>query len=83
MNLFKKILIQNKVGNLLNLTEIGIFSTTNATKNYLQAEILLHNKKNDVVSYRFNHLSYNRYAFSGNKHELKSKITLKKDFFLC
>jgi hypothetical protein len=54
--------------------------TNNATKNYLQAAILLHNKKKNIVSYRFNHLNYSN-AFSGNKHELKSKITLKKSFF--
>jgi len=49
----------------------------NATKNYFQSEILLHNKKNDVVSYRFNHLSYTD-IFSGKKHEFTSKISLKK-----
>ena len=52
----------------------------NATKNYFQSEILLHNKKNDVVSYRFNHLSYTD-IFSGKKHELTSKISLKKTLF--
>lgn len=52
----------------------------NATKNYFQSEILLHNKKNDVVSYRFNHLSYID-IFSGKKHELSSKISLKKTLF--
>ena len=52
----------------------------NATKNYFQSEILLHNKKNDVVSYRFNHLSYTD-IFSGKKHELSSKISLKKTLF--
>ena len=52
----------------------------NATKNYFQSEILLHNKKNDVVSYRFNHLSYTD-IFSGKKHELSSKISWKKTLF--
>ncbi len=52
----------------------------NATKNYFQSEILLHNKKNDVVSYRFNHLSYTD-IFSGKKHEFTSKISLKKTLF--
>lgn len=54
--------------------------TNNATKNYFQSEIFLHNKKNDLVSYRFNHLSYTD-IFSGNKHELASKITLKNTLF--
>ena len=35
----------------------------------------------NVVSYRFNHLSYTDNAFSGKKHELNSKISLKKTLF--
>ena len=54
--------------------------TNRATKNYLQAEMLLHNKKNNLISYRFNLLNYED-VFSGQKHELKSKITLKKTSF--
>ena len=51
--------------------------TNNATKNYFQSELVLQNKKNSSILYRFNNLNY-KDIFSGNKHELESKITLKK-----
>ncbi len=54
--------------------------TNNATKNYFQSEIWLQNKKNDLLLYRFNHLSYPN-IFNGNKHEFLSKMNLKKTTF--
>ena len=54
--------------------------TNNATKNYLQTEITLENKKEDFVLYRFNNLDY-KDVFSGIKHELKSKIKQNKTSF--
>ena len=56
--------------------------TNNATKSFFQSEFTLENKKNDFVLYRYNHLNY-KTIFSGDKHELQSKMKLKKHFFLC
>ena len=54
--------------------------TNNATKNYFQSELILQNKKNSYILYRFNNLNY-KDIFSGNKHEIESKITMKKTLF--
>ena len=54
--------------------------TNNATKSFFQSEFTLENKQNDFVLYRFNHLNY-KTIFSGNKHELQSKMKLKNTFF--
>ena len=55
--------------------------TNKATKNYFQSEFNLHNKKNDFILYRYNHLNYIA-TFNGNKHELQSKIKHKNTAFL-
>lgn len=49
--------------------------TNNATKNYFQTKVSLKNKKNDFVSYSYNHLNYLA-TYNGNKHELQSKMQL-------
>ncbi|WP_157812213.1 hypothetical protein [Polaribacter sp. ALD11] len=54
--------------------------TNNATKNYFQSELNLQNKKNDFLLYRYNHLSYLD-IYTGNKHELQSKIKLNNTTF--
>ena len=54
--------------------------TNNATKNFLQSEINLTNKKKSFVLYRFNNLTYDN-SFKGTKHELKSKINSNKTSF--
>ena len=54
--------------------------TNNATKSYFQSEFSLENKKTDFILYRFNNLSY-KDIFSGNKHELQSKMQLKNTSF--
>jgi len=54
--------------------------TNNATKSFFQSEFTLENKQNDFVLYRYNHLNY-KTIFSGNKHELQSKMKLKNTFF--
>jgi hypothetical protein len=54
--------------------------TNNATKSLFQSEITLENKKNTSILYRFNNLSY-KDVFSGNKHELQSKLKLKSTSF--
>ena len=54
--------------------------TNNATKNYFQSELTLQNKKNDFVLYRYNNLNYPN-TFNGSKHELQSKMKLKKTTF--
>ncbi|MCI2228794.1 hypothetical protein MC378_06410 [Polaribacter sp. MSW13] len=50
--------------------------TNDATKNYFQSEFTLQNKDDDFVLYSYKKLNY-KAVFSGNKHELKSKINLK------
>jgi hypothetical protein len=47
--------------------------TNNATKNYFQSTFNLQNKKDDYILYRYNHLNYLN-TYTGNKHELASKI---------
>ncbi|MGY0407889.1 MAG: hypothetical protein ACWIPJ_05985, partial [Polaribacter sp.] len=47
--------------------------TNKATKNYFQSVLSLQNKKNDFLSYKYNHLSYLN-TYSGNKHEIQSKM---------
>ena len=54
--------------------------TNNATKSYFQSEFTLQNKKEDFILYRFNNLAY-KDIFSGNKHELQSKMKLKNTSF--
>ncbi|TXD46857.1 hypothetical protein [Polaribacter sp. IC073] len=54
--------------------------TNNATKNYFQSEWNLQNKKNDFFLYRYNHLSYLD-TYTGNKHELQSKIKRNNTVF--
>ncbi len=54
--------------------------TNNATKSLLQSEFTLQNKQNDFILYRFNNLTY-KDVFSGNKHELQSKMNFKNTSF--
>ncbi|QXP63328.1 hypothetical protein [Polaribacter sp. HaHaR_3_91] len=54
--------------------------TNDATKSYFQSEFSLQNKKEDFILYRYNNLTY-KDIFSGNKHELQSKIKLKNTSF--
>ena len=54
--------------------------TNDATKSYFQSEFSLQNKKEDFILYRYNNLTY-KDIFSGNKHELQSKMKLKNTSF--
>ncbi|WP_170062925.1 hypothetical protein [Polaribacter butkevichii] len=54
--------------------------TNNATKSFFQSELSLQNKKTDFLLYRYNNLTY-KDVFSGNKHELQSKMKLKNTSF--
>ncbi|WP_205860224.1 hypothetical protein [Polaribacter sp. 20A6] len=54
--------------------------TNDATKSYFQSEFSLQNKKEDFILYRYNNLNY-KDIFSGNKHELQSKMKLKNTSF--
>lgn len=56
--------------------------TNNATKNYFQSELLLKNRKEDFVSYRFNNLNYTD-TFNGIKHEFQSQISFDKTTFFA
>ncbi|WP_158840570.1 hypothetical protein [Polaribacter sp. L3A8] len=54
--------------------------TNNATKSFFQSEFSLQNKKTGFLLYRYNNLTY-KDVFSGNKHELQSKMKLKNTSF--
>ena len=54
--------------------------TNLATKNFFQSEFNYSNKENEFISYRFNNLTYDN-SFTGNKHELKSKLKSNKTSF--
>ncbi|OAD46730.1 hypothetical protein [Polaribacter atrinae] len=54
--------------------------SNDATKSYFQSEFSLQNKKTDFILYRYNNLTY-KDIFSGNKHELQSKMKLKNTSF--
>lgn len=54
--------------------------SNDATKSYFQSEFSLQNKKTDFILYRYNSLTY-KDIFSGNKHELQSKMKLKNTSF--
>ncbi|WP_282071290.1 hypothetical protein [Polaribacter atrinae] len=54
--------------------------SNDATKSYFQSEFSLQNKKTNFILYRYNNLTY-KDIFSGNKHELQSKMKLKNTSF--